>query len=158
MVSREIAPVWDAMRQIARRPFALMRRKLISTSLLCVSWLGGPTARALVLGAILSVSAPVSNAASPDPLAVAFGTMPALWGVRMSPDGTKVSFLQMHPEDLPILRVFDLTTGEANLALASARDRFDLQWCDWANDERLLCSFFGISKAEGRFFVTAWSR
>jgi len=72
----------------------------------------------------------------------------------MSPDGTKVSFLQMHPEDLLVLRIFDLTTGEANLALASTRDGFNLQWCDWANNERLLCSFYGISKAAGSFFVT----
>jgi hypothetical protein len=63
-----------------------------------------------------------SNAAAPDPLAVAFGTMPGLWGVRMSPDGSKVSFLQMHPEDLSVLTVLDLTTGAANLALASTRD------------------------------------
>jgi dipeptidyl aminopeptidase/acylaminoacyl peptidase len=95
-----------------------------------------------------------ANAAEPDPLAVAFGTMPELWGVRMSPDGTKVSFLQMHPEDLSVLRILDLTTGEANLALASTRDGFNLRWCDWANNERLLCSFFGISKAQGKFFVT----
>jgi dipeptidyl aminopeptidase/acylaminoacyl peptidase len=80
--------------------------------------------------------------------------MPALWNVRMSPDGSKVSFLQMHPEDLSVARIFDLTTGEANLALASTRDGFSLQWCDWANNERLLCSFYGISKAQGSFFVT----
>jgi dipeptidyl aminopeptidase/acylaminoacyl peptidase len=72
----------------------------------------------------------------------------------MSPDGSKVSFLQMHPEDLSVLTVLDLTTGAANLALASTRDGFNLQWCDWANDERLLCSFFGISRAAGLFVVT----
>jgi len=113
-----------------------------------------PMSRALISIVVLLAIAPASNAAAPDPLAVAFGTMPGLWDVRISPNGTKVSFLQMHPEDLSILRIYDLTTGEANLALASTRDGFNLQWCDWANDERLLCSFFGISKAEGRFFVT----
>jgi len=86
--------------------------------------------------------------------------MPALWNVRMSPDGTKVSFLQMHPDDLPILRVLDLTSGKANLALASTRDGFDLQWCDWANNERLLCSFYGVSgvwglsTASGEYLIT----
>jgi hypothetical protein len=78
----------------------------------------------------------------------------------MSPDGSKVSFLQMHSEDLPILRVLDLTSGKANLALASTRDGFDLQWCDWANNERLLCSFYGVSgvwglsTASGEYLVT----
>jgi len=80
--------------------------------------------------------------------------MPALWGVRISPDGSKVSFLQMHPKDLPVLRVLDLTTGAVNLALASTRDGFDIQWCDWANDERLLCSFFGTSREWGTFVIT----
>ncbi len=110
--------------------------------------------RALASTALLCAAAASSQAASPDPLAVAFGTMPALWGVRLSPDGSKVSFLQMHPEDLPILRVLDLTTGNTNLALASTRDGFDLNWCNWANHERLLCSFYGISRAWEGFGVT----
>jgi dipeptidyl aminopeptidase/acylaminoacyl peptidase len=110
--------------------------------------------RTLLTSALLCVSVSVSSAASPDPLAVAFGTMPALWGVRMSPDGSKISFLQMHPEDLSVLTVLDLTTGEASLALASTQDGFNLQWCDWANNERLLCSFYGLSRAWGPFVVT----
>jgi len=116
--------------------------------------LGDLLARALALSALLCVFLAAPKAAEPDPLAVEFGTMPALWGVRLSPDGTKVSFLQMHPEDLSVLTIFDLVTGKANMALASTRDGFDLQWCDWANIERLLCSFLGVSKAYGSFFVT----
>ena len=80
--------------------------------------------------------------------------MPALWGVRMSPDGSKVSFLQMHPEDLPILRVLDLTTGKVNIALASTTDGFDIQWCDWANDERLLCGYFAVAKGWNAYGIT----
>jgi len=104
------------------------------------------TARALALIASLCGFAALANAASPDPLAVAFGTMPALWGVQLSPDGSKISFLQMHPQDLAILTILDLTTGKANLALASTPDGFDIQWCDWANNERLLCGFDAVAK------------
>jgi len=111
-------------------------------------------ARALVSSALLCVSVAASNAAAPDPLAVAFGTMPGLWGVRLSPDGSKASFLQMHPQDRSVLRVLDFTTGEVTLTLASTRDGFNLQWCNWANNERLLCSFYGISSALGSFVVT----
>jgi len=110
--------------------------------------------RALTWSIVLFAIAPASNAAPPDPLAVAFGTRPALWDVRMSPDGTKVSFLQMHPEDLPVLRTLDLTTGEANLALASTRDGFDIQWCKWANNERLLCGFSAITGGWNTYPVT----
>jgi hypothetical protein len=116
VVSRGKVSVWGAMERIARRT---VRKP------------GALTTRAVVSSALLCVCVAVSNTVAPDPLAVAFGTMPGLWVVRMSPDGAKVSFLQMHPEELPILRVLDLTTGEANLALASTRDGFNLQWCDW---------------------------
>ncbi len=139
MVSRG----WASIRNLAQR----IARKAVRN--LCAL-----TKRALVSSALLCVSVSASSAAPQDPLAVAFGTMAGLWGVQISPDGAKVSFLQMHPDDLPILRVLDLNTSEANLALASTRDGFDLQWCDWANNERLLCSFFGTSKAEGSFVVT----
>jgi len=80
--------------------------------------------------------------------------MPGLWGVRMSPDGSKVSLLQMHPTDLPILRVFDLATGKVNIALASTKDGFDIRWCDWANDERLLCGFSAVAKGWDAYGVT----
>jgi dipeptidyl aminopeptidase/acylaminoacyl peptidase len=103
---------------------------------------------------LLCVFVAASNAAAPDPLAVAFGTMPDLWGVRMSPDGTKVSFLQMHPDDLPILRILDLTTGKANLAMASMQDGFDIQWCEWANNQRLLCGFSAVAGGWDLYSVT----
>jgi hypothetical protein len=127
--------VLDTMKRTTRRLSALATRSLVSVALLCVA-------------------AVASSAASPDPLAVAFGTMPELWGVRMSPDGSKVSLLQMHPNDLPILRVFDLTTGKVNIALASTKDGFDIQWCDWANNERLLCGFAAVAKGWDAFGVT----
>jgi hypothetical protein len=123
------------MKRNARKLSALMTRALIST-------------------ALLFVSAAASTAAPPDPLAVAFGTMPGLWGVRMSPDGSKVSLLQMHPNDLPILRVLDLATGNVNIALASTKDGFDIRWCDWANNERLLCGFAAVAKGWDAFGVT----
>ncbi|MBW2541738.1 MAG: S9 family peptidase [Deltaproteobacteria bacterium] len=110
--------------------------------------------RALISSALLCVSVVAQSAAELDPLAVAFGTMPALWGARISPDGSMVSFLQMHSEDLSVLGVLDLTTGKSNIALASTRDGFNLQWCDWANNERLLCSFAALSRAWGPFQVT----
>ncbi len=119
-----------------------------------VGKLGALMTRALVSSALLCVSVAVSTAASPDPLAISFGTMPALWDVRISPDGAKVSFLQMHPEDLPILRIFDLTTGKVNIAMVSTKDEFDIQWCDWANNERLLCGFRAITRGWDAYSVT----
>ena len=72
---------------------------------------------ALISSALLAASV-AAGAGSPDPLAVAFGTLPALWNVQLSPSGSKVSVLKMHPSDMPILMVLDLEKASANLALA----------------------------------------
>jgi len=76
-----------------------------------------------------------------------FGRRPAVWGMRMSPDGSRVSFLQQHPDDFPIAMVVDLRTGKANLFLASDPDTpMFINWCHWANESRLLCSYYGVSR------------
>ena len=97
-------------------------------------------------------SLPGARAASPDPRAVAFGTLPALWGLQIAPDGGKLVFLQMHPQDLPIAVVFDFASGEAALVLASEQGRFDLQWCRWASPERLLCGYRAVARDAGRMY------
>jgi dipeptidyl aminopeptidase/acylaminoacyl peptidase len=109
----------------------------------------------LALGLALFLGASPITVEAQDSLAAAFGPRAALWGVRMSPDGSKLSYLQMHPRDLPVVATLDLRTGAANLALASVEDEFDVTWCDWANDERLLCGFYGIAHdAHERYPVT----
>jgi len=103
---------------------------------------------------IIVMAAIISAAASADPLAEAFGSRPGLWGLRLSPDGTKISFLQAHPSDLAIATVFDTKAEKSNVVLASDKGRFDLRGCEWANNERLLCSYYGIAKEVGRLYPT----
>lgn len=81
-----------------------------------------------------------------------FGTLPSIWGVQLSPDGKKISALQAHKSGLPIAIVVDLVTGKASLIAASDKDRFDLAWCRWASDERLLCSYRGVDRDAGHLF------
>ena len=80
----------------------------------------------------------------PDAAAVAFGSYPAVWGARLSPDGKRIVFLSMHESDLPIALVYDIDKKAVNLVAASQKDDFDLKSCRWANNNRLLCSFDGI--------------
>ena len=85
-----------------------------------------------------------------DTAASHFGRMPAVWAMRLSPDGQKVSYLQYHPEGLPIAKVTDLGTGESNLVLASDKKKgVDLTGCEWANPTRLLCKYFGVWRLRG---------
>ena len=75
-----------------------------------------------------------------------FGRQPAVWGMRLSPDGHRVSFLQQHSDDFPVAMVVDLRTGKANLLLVSdLKKQMFIEWCDWANESRLLCSYYGVS-------------
>lgn len=109
----------------------------------------------LLLCVLACVGAHPARGGDRDPLAVAFGTQPALWGVRMSPDGSKLSFLQMHGTDLPIAGVLDVRSGVMNLAVASVENEFDVEWCDWANDDRLLCGFGGaVHDRHEHYWVT----
>ncbi len=88
-------------------------------------------------------------AAEPDalktsPLAQAFGSAPTMWGAHLSPDGTKISFLSRQAQGATLAAVLDTTTGKLNAVLDGERDRFDVNWCDWANDERLLCGIRAV--------------
>ena len=73
------------------------------------------------------------------PLAKAFAAAPAMWGAHLSPDGTKVSFIHMHEQGMTLLAVLDTATGKITPAMTAERDRFTIDWCDWVNNQRLLC-------------------
>jgi dipeptidyl aminopeptidase/acylaminoacyl peptidase len=73
-----------------------------------------------------------------------FGTLPSVSGMRLSPDGGKISFVRQHTTDRPIALVFDLVSGEGNVVLASEGSDLELSWCDWANETRLLCGYSGV--------------
>ena len=96
---------------------------------------------AVLLTALSIAGTPVRAA---DQLAEKFGTMPAMWGVQLSPDGSKVSFLRMHESGIPIDVVIDLAKGKTYVAVASKPGEFDVIWCDWANDQRLICALRGV--------------
>ncbi len=115
--------------------------------------------RSLVLNRLFVLVSAIPILASPnwaaadtdlDTAASHFGRTPAVWGMRLSPNGLKVSFLKLHPEGMPIAMVVDLATGKGNLVLASdAKKGVDIVGCEWANDTRLLCEYFGIWKLRG---------
>ena len=101
----------------------------------------------LVPAWLLGLPAPV--AAQDDLLATAFGKVPYLWGVRLSPDGSRISFLHMVEAGVPVAYVMD-ATGEPEPVLSSTPGKFDIYWCRWANNERLLCGFHGIDGFRGK--------
>lgn len=98
---------------------------------------------------------PAAAAEEPPPFtdeqrAAAFGQLPSLWGPRLSPDGSRlVMITQPAKLDMPVAVVHDFAGRQSKLVLASEEDEFDLRWCRWANDERLLCGFSGVGNIRG---------
>ncbi len=98
----------------------------------------------------LALLAPAAFALAKDPelktspLAQAFGSAPALWDPHLSPDGSKISFIRMHEQGATLGVVLDTVTGKVKVVIAGDRDKFDITWCDWANNERLLCGLGAV--------------
>lgn len=72
------------------------------------------------------------------PLAIAFGSAPGMANPSLSPDGSRVAFLKADPAGDTTGWVLDTRTGEVQLA-ASGEENQSITWCEWANEERLLC-------------------
>jgi dipeptidyl aminopeptidase/acylaminoacyl peptidase len=85
------------------------------------------------------------------PLAKEFGTSPIMWGVQLSPDGTMISAIQMHPSGNTLARVVSLGGG-ADAVVLSGNQSFVVGWCEWANAERLLCGLRGMGHVGTTYF------
>ncbi len=84
-----------------------------------------------------------------DPLAVKFGSVADVRGMRLSPDGMKVSVLKWVPQDVPALVIFDLAKKQGRLVAGSKKGEAEIRWCDWANNDRLLCGYRLIANIFG---------
>ncbi len=83
-----------------------------------------------------------------------FARLPEMTDVRISPDGKFLAFLSRF-EGKQILTVTALDTGRARGILSATENRFDISWCNWANDTRLLCGYRGTdNNGVGYYTVT----
>lgn len=98
----------------------------------------------LISISVLCAAAAVADADEADhldPIAAAFSVAP-IWGVRLSPDGRRLSYIQMHPSGVSTSLVVDLAAGAVTPLVAGSRggdNPRDVMWCDWVNDARLIC-------------------
>ncbi len=99
-------------------------------------------ARLVACAAALSISSTALHAA-PQPIEH-FARMPQIRDVAISPDGSHIAFISA-VDDVSVVMTFDRsgTQAEFRRVAASEPDKFDLKWCRWASNERLLCSIQG---------------
>jgi dipeptidyl aminopeptidase/acylaminoacyl peptidase len=106
--------------------------------------------RLKVLVAAATLAATAAIAQEPEELettalAAAFGASPAMWGLQLSPDGTRIVAIQAADSGATVARTLRLADGYEQLVLAGEVGQFDVRWCDWANDARLLCGVRSIA-------------
>ena len=69
----------------------------------------------------------------------AFATLPTISSAELSPDGKHLLMLRAIGETYHAVHL-DLQTGKSNMVLASDPTDFLFNWCQWANNERIVCS------------------
>ena len=91
--------------------------------------------------AALCVAAPAG--AQMADLAVKFGAREAFDGVALSPDGTKISYLNPVAGKASVVVVVDIKSGAMKPVMSSGDPNLRISWCDWIKVDRIACSLRG---------------
>jgi hypothetical protein len=81
-------------------------------------------------------------------IAEAFASYPALWDVRLSPDGTKTSQIQLYADGTTMATIIDVATGARAVVLVGDAGGAVIESCGWINASRLLCGISTQATAE----------
>ena len=88
---------------------------------------------------VLLCSGLAAGAQTAQPPVAAFATLPTISSAELSPDGNHLLMLRAIGETYHAVHL-DLQTGKSNMVLASDPTDFLFNWCQWANNERIVCS------------------
>lgn len=66
-----------------------------------------------------------------------FAQAPAFGGPQLSPDGTRISYIEQAQEQFAMVR--ELAGGAERVLFAVEPQRERIRWCDWADDRYVLC-------------------
>lgn len=92
-----------------------------------------------------------AGAAPPVDLAASFGERPAAWGVAVSPDGNKISYLGALAGSGTGVVVADVKAGTTKVILTASAQLRPYS-CKWKTDARLVCLLYGVSTSEVDLF------
>jgi dipeptidyl aminopeptidase/acylaminoacyl peptidase len=102
-----------------------------------------------LLGALLAAPVVTSSAETqPRPAIADFALQVDHIFPSLSPDGTKVAFVQ-RTQDTRLLTVVDLAKKERRALMPAISDNFEITYCRFKNDERLVCGFRGTDHFRG---------
>ena len=72
-----------------------------------------------------------------------FARRPQMRAVTISADGRYISYLSGVEDSTVVMTVDRAAGGRDRKAATSDPDKFDIGWCRWANEKRLLCGIYG---------------
>lgn len=87
-------------------------------------------------------------------VAAVFGARETVLDISLSPSGTKIAFIAAGPEHTEHLNVIDLA-GDAEIkrVIVNSEKIADLDWCEWADDTRLVCQVSAMAQGGDGFLL-----
>ncbi len=100
---------------------------------------------------ILVLALPQASLATPTAadLAVKFGAREEFYGVSLSPDGGRISYLNPIERKTNALMVVDLATGIPKPIVKTSDANAEITGCSWAKIDRLMCRAGIVTKLAG---------
>jgi len=89
-----------------------------------------------------------------DEAAVRFGARADVLDISLSPSGNKIVFISAGPGHTEVVNVIDFTADAAvKPVLTNTEKVVDIDSCQWASEERLLCQFSGMGGGNGSILI-----
>ena len=106
--------------------------------------------RIAVLAACGALSIPVSTVVAQTPPLTAFSASPRISDASISPDGKYLAVITSIKKAQTLVVQDRTVSGPGGLhAVIGAGDGFELSWCHWASDTRILCGLHAPSEVRG---------
>jgi len=101
-----------------------------------------------VLAVLLLLQAPACFAATLDEDAKAFGTRETVQSMDISPSGKLLLAVVSGAGRTSVVKIMDATTKEAHPIIMSSGNPESVDWCRFASDTQLVCSYGGNAKIQ----------
>ena len=87
-----------------------------------------------------------------------FGVRPSVLDISLSPSGNKIAWISSGPGHTEVLNIVDLSGSAERVRIAGNNEiKADLETCEWATDERLVCQVYGQGQRPDGVII-GWSR
>jgi hypothetical protein len=112
--------------------------------------MNGNACLAALAASTLLVCAPARADTLPlDKAAAAFGSLPDVESMSLSPDGTKAAMIGTMGGHVRIVSMFNLADGKLK-PVTYSNDGMKLTRCGWASNDRLICTYHGLTELYGK--------